>query len=153
HNPHRRPHRGRRVREFVWERGRRPSPAERSSAHLGTARIAFEQPSPKQRCDRISIQGQVQRLAPHLTLKLPSITLVRDDKDAAAIRILKGHMIDSAQIPVRSNYLRAPLDRLGKMSEGPILSAVCKFMGLGVNRHYSTAGEGADVWRSLFIQD
>jgi hypothetical protein len=90
-------------------------------------------------------------LAPHLTLNLPSLTLVRDDKNAAAIQILKGHMIDTAQIPVRSNYLRAPLDRLGKMSEGPILSAMYKFVGLGVDRHYSTAREGAKVWRSLFI--
>jgi hypothetical protein len=90
-------------------------------------------------------------LAPHLTFNLLSIALVRDDKNAAAIRVLKGHVIDTVQIPVRSNYLRAPPDRFRKMSEGPILPAMCNFVGLGVKRHYTAAWEGANVWRSLFI--
>jgi hypothetical protein len=90
-------------------------------------------------------------LAPHLTFDLLSITLVRDDKNAAAIWILKGHVIDTVQVPVGSNYLRVPPDRLRKMSEGPILPAMCNFVGLGVNRHYTAAWERADVWGSLFI--
>src|SRR5437879_13815900 len=38
------------------------------------------------------------------------------------------------------------------MSEGPILPAICNFMGLGVNRHDTATWERPNVWRSLFIQ-
>ena len=41
----------------------------------------------------------------------------------------------------------------GVVSERPVLAAACDFVAVGVDCDDATAGEGADVWFSVFIED
>src|SRR5260370_12398873 len=107
---------------------------------------------PSQRSDGIGFELESQRIRADLARDFLLLATIRYDQNIAAIGIVKSNVVDVRKFALRTNHVSASLDRLRKMSEGPILGAACELSSFGIESNQTTARERADIRASFFIE-